>query len=86
MMEKYRATIHGNTIEWDGDAPADLTDQNASIKVDVTVVSVRSKQPDGKKMAEALAEIAARGGVTSILDPVEWQREIRKDRPLPDRG
>lgn len=86
MLEKYRATIHGDRIEWDGEAPKDLT-QAASIKVDVTVVSAKPKlkKPNGKKMAEALAKIAARGGITSIKDPVKWQREVRKDRPLPGR-
>ena len=32
-----------------------------------------------------LRKIAAAGG-TGIKDPVEWQREQRKDRPLPGRG
>lgn len=86
MLEKYRATIHGDRIEWDGEAPKDLT-RVASIKVDVTVISPKQKlkKPNGKKMAEALAKIAARGGVPSIKNPVKWQREIRKDRPLPGR-
>ncbi|HLX61346.1 MAG TPA: hypothetical protein VKX17_08705 [Planctomycetota bacterium] len=37
-------------------------------------------------MAEALERIAARGGVASIPDPVAWQREQRKDRPLAGRN
>ena len=89
MEEKYRATIHGNTIEWDGEVPEVLAN-DASIRVDVTVVSPKPKlrKPDGKKMAaalEALSRLTDQGGIKSIKDPVEWQRAIRKDRPLPGR-
>lgn len=85
MLEKYRATIHGDRIEWDGEAPEEL-EKSSTIKVDVTVVSEKRKlkKPNGKKMAAALSKIAARGGLP-IKDPVKWQREIRKDRPLPGR-
>ena len=87
MAEKYRATIHGNTIEWEGDEPAELQ-QNSEITVEVLVVAVpRSKrqQLNSKKAVAALERIASRGGVKSIPDPVKWQREIRKDRRLPGR-
>jgi hypothetical protein len=43
-------------------------------------------EPNGKKVAEIMAEIAARGtAFQDIKDPVAWQREIRQDRPLPGR-
>lgn len=86
MLEKYRATIHGDKIEWDNDVPRSVRDKK-SLTVEVTVVKSKQKlkRPNGKKMAEALAKIAAKGGITSIKDPVKWQREIRKDRPLPGR-
>ncbi len=86
MLEKYRATIHGDKIEWDDDVPQSVRDKK-SLTVDVTVVTSRQKlkKPDGEKMADALAKIAAMGGITSIKDPVKWQREIRKERPLPGR-
>ena len=35
-----------------------------------------------KKAFETLAEM---GTFSEITDPVEWQRQIRKDRPLPGR-
>lgn len=86
MLEKYRATIHGNTIEWDGEMPKNLSG-DASIKVDVTIVSStpKPKKPNGKKMAAILQRMADRGGVASIENAVDWQREIRKDRKLPGR-
>lgn len=44
------------------------------------------KEPNGKEVAEIMAEIAGRGlAFHDIGDPVAWQREIRKDRPLPGR-
>ena len=84
MLEKYRATIHGDRIEWNNEVPKSVRDKK-TITVDVAVVAAKSKKPNGKKMAEALGKIAAKGGISSIKDPVKWQREIRKDRQLPGR-
>lgn len=87
MSEKYRATIHGNTIEWEGAEPSELL-QNSEITVEVSVVAKpqsKRQRPDSRKAIAALERIAAHGGVESIADPVNWQREIRKDRPLPGR-
>ena len=88
-METYRATIHGNTIEWDGEQPGGLAD-GGDVEVEVTVIKKPKKRhrPDGQKMAEALEALAALApgeGLRSIKDPVKWQRSIRKDRPLPGR-
>lgn len=33
-------------------------------------------------MADALATLAHRGGITSISNPVGWQRTTRRDRVL----
>ena len=47
---------------------------------------VEKQVPNGKKIADVLDRMAARGSAFSdISDPVEWQREIRKNRPLPGR-
>ena len=43
-------------------------------------------EPNGKKIAKIMTEIAARGtAFRDIKDPAAWQREIRKDRVLPGR-
>lgn len=84
MLEKYRATIHGDRIEWEGEEPAGLS-STSSIMVDVTVVAVDTRKPDSERAVAALREIAKRGGIKAIKDPVKWQRQIRKDRPLPGR-
>jgi hypothetical protein len=85
MLEKYRATVQGNRIEWDDEIPKTLK-KGRPQKVDVILISDQpKKKPNGKKMAEALAKIAAKGGVSSIKDPDKWLREVRNDRPLPGR-
>ena len=44
------------------------------------------REPNGTKLAKLMAEVAARGtAFRDIKDPAAWQREIRKDRPLPGR-
>ena len=40
---------------------------------------------DAKSAIDWLEELAKIGGVSSIEDPVEWQRSIREDRKLPFR-
>ncbi len=43
-------------------------------------------EPNGTALACLMAEIAERGtAFKAIKDPAAWQREIRKDRPLPGR-
>ena len=39
----------------------------------------------GKRIKAALEDLADMGTFNHIEDPVVWQREIRKDRPLPGR-
>ena len=44
------------------------------------------KTPDYKKALAALEELSKiNGALGKIKDPSAWQREIRKDRPLPGR-
>lgn len=38
-----------------------------------------------QNLLEQLQAIESDGGLMRIQDPVAWQREIRKDRPLPGR-
>ena len=43
------------------------------------------KAERGKRIKAALQDLADMGTFAHIEDPVAWQREIRKDRPLPGR-
>lgn len=86
MLEKYRAVIEQGRITWQDEVPRELKSSKPII-VDVSPVEPqpKPKRSNGKKMAAILRKIAETGGISSIKDPVKWQREIRKDRPLPGR-
>jgi hypothetical protein len=47
-----------------------------------TVFAEEQRKKRLKKAFETLAEL---GTFADIADPVEWQRQLRKDRPLPGR-
>jgi hypothetical protein len=43
------------------------------------------KSSQGKRMATVLQRMADRHALSHIDDPIAWQQETRKDRPLPGR-
>lgn len=45
-----------------------------------------SESKASENIVSILTRIAERGNLAGIEDPVEWQREIRKDRELPRRS
>lgn len=49
------------------------------------VLATESAPERGAKAAALLEELARRNTFSEIVDPIEWQREIRKDRQLPGR-
>ena len=84
MPHTYKAILKGDRVQWLGDAP----DTNGGIPVQITVVEsppLDDAAARGAAMAAALQKLAEAGGIPTIPDPVAWQREIRKDRPLPGR-
>ncbi len=40
---------------------------------------------NGKQIAEIMEKIANRGTAFQQVDPIAWQKEVRQDRPLPNR-
>jgi len=40
----------------------------------------------GQKMADILEKISKTKAFSEIADPLAWQKEIRQDRPLPERN
>lgn len=82
-MQTYRAILKGDRLEWTDSEPPDL---NPEQPVEVTILDEPDPIADRRRrMAEALENLAAADAFSEISDPVEWQREIRKDRPLPGR-
>jgi len=88
MLNTDQAILCDNRLEWTGTAPEQIK-SGQPVPVSVTIldepaapVSVNER---GRRMAEILGRLAAGNAFKDIDDPSEWQREIRKDRPLPDR-
>ena len=87
MPRTYEAILNGDRLEWRDSAP----DTGGPVRVHVTVVGPALEETPaeraarGKRMADALRELAKSNPFKDITDPVAWQREIRKDRPLPGR-
>ncbi len=89
MLATYRAVLKGDRLEWRGEIPPE-TNTERSVPVEVTVLRDERLSPlrtsdAGERMAAALEKLAASNAVAEIEDPVEWQRETRRDRPLPGR-
>ncbi len=65
--------------------------RHGRVKVVATLESeLESARPGGEAKSgtplEALKELRKLGGLRHVVpDPVAWQREQRKERPLPDR-
>ncbi|HEY0431998.1 MAG TPA: hypothetical protein VGC61_09265 [Pyrinomonadaceae bacterium] len=82
-MQTYRAILKGDRLEWTDSEPTDL---NPEQPVEVTILDEQDRLAERRRrMAEALEKLAASDAFSEISDPVEWQRDIRKDRPLPGR-
>ncbi len=86
-MPTYRAILKGDRLEWRGKVPPEIA-QESAIPVDVTILrddqlSVSRTAQAGERMAAALERLAISG--VGIEDPVAWQRELRRERPLPGR-
>ena len=85
-MYTYKALLHGDRLEWLGEAPEPQTD--APLSVHVTVLEQElptAGQTHGHAMAALLEKLAERHMFSAITDPVRWQRELRQDRGLPGR-
>ncbi len=48
--------------------------------------AVAANQPNGTAIAQIMERMAARRALSDIEDPSQWQRDVRKDRPLPGRN
>ncbi|MBI5712608.1 MAG: hypothetical protein HZC38_04185 [Chloroflexi bacterium] len=85
MLNTYRAILDGNQLKWI-DAPPPQTTKSMEVRVimlkETTQAALRER---GRKMALALESLAKINPISDINDPLQWQRDIRQDRPLPNR-
>jgi hypothetical protein len=56
-----------------------------TMKKEITNRMSNPSAGDGQRMAAALEKLASSGAFSELSDPSKWQRETRKDRPLPGR-
>lgn len=81
MPRTYQAVLHGDRVEWIDRPPT----QGQPLAVQITVladIDARTASERGRAMVEALEALAASDAFAEIGDPVLWQREVRRDRPL----
>jgi hypothetical protein len=86
MVRTYRALLRGDRLEWLGEAPE--SEAGHLLSVQVTILeqgTVAEELTRGQAMAAVLEQLAARGTLSDIADPVKWQRELGQDCTLPGR-
>ena len=84
MARTYKAVLNGDRVEWLGQSPE--TDEPIPVHIIVPDTTQRQlPQPAGSTAGALLQMLADGGAFADITDPVAWQREQRKDRPLPYR-
>lgn len=86
MTDTFPATLTNGVIAWGANGAPPLP-ANEAIQVNVVLPKpppVRS-ETDKKRLRELLEELSRMNPFRDIDDPVEYIRELRKDRPLPGR-
>ena len=81
----YKAILRGNRLEWRDERPEGLSPER-ELPVIVTILDEPESPGQGSRMAEALRRLADAGGIRGIEDPLQWERDSRRERPLPGRG
>ena len=86
MTTTYLATLCDGVLDWGDDGPP-ATPKHVPVKVQVTMLPQAKPEPSASSRAALaiLEALAASGGLPEFGDPVAWQIETRKDRPLPGR-
>jgi hypothetical protein len=87
MIATYKARLLGNMLDWQEESPPV---SSSTVSVLVTVLPhpdtpLRAHEPTGSRLAAILKRLARENTVPSIPNPVEWQKEMRRDRVLPGR-
>ena len=85
MQRIFEAILKGNLLEWANEVPRQ---GDRPVRVYVTLQeepSTLSAEFRRQRIVEILEKIAENNVFADISDPVEWQRDLRQDRPLPGR-
>lgn len=84
MLKTYPALIVDGHVEWLDQVPPESSSGPMKVEVAVVTLPVHPLSDDERRQRlRALFEkMKLENGFASIPDPVAWQRELRKDRPL----
>jgi hypothetical protein len=86
MVRTHKALLQRNRLEWLEEAPEAQTDQPLSVQVTILEQGTAAEEVSrGQAMAALLEQLASRGTLSDMADPVKWQRALRRDRSLPGR-
>lgn len=86
-MGNYTATVIKTGNSYALRVPKQYID-NSKLKLGQKIEIPQPKKPqkyDVEAVREAIRNLQKVGAYKDIKDPVAWQRELRKDRPLPGR-
>jgi hypothetical protein len=53
-----------------------------NLGLSVTKIQKKKKAKNSQNLLKLMRDKASTGGITSIKDPVEWQKTLREDKPL----
>ncbi len=86
MNSVFTATLENGVITWGPNgAPPLPANEPREVEVVVPTSAPVMDANDKKTLRELLEELARMNPFRDIDDPVEYIRELRKDRPLPGR-
>jgi hypothetical protein len=86
MHRTYEGILVGDRIEFPAGGPS----EPGPLSVRVTVVGAagavgNGHHERGRAMAAALEALSRGGALSTLTDPAQWQRDVRRDRDLPGR-
>jgi len=80
MSESYRAILVDGRLHWLDDVPDAIRRETDELRVRVTIEDANGQ--DERELGILLDELAEADPYSGIDDPVEWQRELRRERDL----
>ena len=84
MARSYKTILNGDRVEWI-DGPPETNERTLAHIIVLEKTQRPPPQTGAKTAGELLRTLADMGAFSGITDPVAWQHEQRKGRPLPHR-
>ena len=87
MLKTFRATLRGDSLEWEEEVQR-LSRDDRPVQVLVTILEeepIVQNNERGKRMAAVLEKLAQAQAFAGI-EAVAWQQDVRQDRELPGRN